>query len=69
MTTTRQLNLTPKYADAYYNRGTAYYALKQHQEAINDYNEVIKLDPQSADAYNNRGNAYSALKQYPRSNK
>ena len=41
-----------------------YCALKQYQEAINNYNKAIGLNPQSANAYNNRGTAHHALEQY-----
>ena len=51
-------------AVAYYNRGTAYNTLKQHEKAIEDYNKSIELNPTYAMAYNNRGNAYSDLKQH-----
>ena len=46
-------------AAAYYNRGNAHSAKGDHEQAIADYDEAIKLDPKSASAYNNRGNARS----------
>lgn len=51
-------------AVAYYNRGTAYNTLKQHETAIEDFNKALEHNPKYAMAYNNRGNAYSELKQY-----
>ena len=45
-------------AIAYYNRGNDYQAKGEHDKAIADYTESIKLDPQ-ASAYNNRGFSYS----------
>jgi Flp pilus assembly protein TadD len=36
----------------------AYGNLGQHERAIEDYDEAIRLDPKDAYAYNNRGLAY-----------
>ena len=52
------IKLQPDYAQAYYNRGNAYYGLGLYQRAIKDYNETIRLKPKDVDAYYNRGNAY-----------
>ncbi len=49
---------------AYSNRGSVYDDLGQHQRAIEDYDEAIRLDPQDAAAYNNRGLAYVDLGQF-----
>lgn len=54
----------PKMAEAYNNRGLAYYNLELHQQAINDFSQAIRMKPQYAEALNNRGNAYYALDQY-----
>ena len=54
----------PKVAEAYNNRGLALYNLKQHQQAIVDFNQAIQINPKYTEAYNNRGNAYYALEQY-----
>lgn len=51
-------------AEAYNNRGLAFYNLEQHQQAIVDFNQAIQINPKYAEAYNNRGNAYYALEQY-----
>jgi len=54
----------PRLAEAYNNRGLAFYNLKQHQQAIEDFSQAIRINPKYAEAYNNRGNAYYALDQY-----
>ena len=61
---TNAINLDPKYAYAYNNRGASYHDLKEYDKAIADYTEIIALDPKHAMAYNNRGNSYYALKEY-----
>ena len=38
----------------------------QHQRAIQDYDDAIRLDPMLALAYNNRGFTYENLSQYQR---
>src|SRR5438105_6394118 len=51
---TQALQLDPKYAFAYNNRGFAYYNLKQYDKALADYDQALQLDPKHAFAYNNR---------------
>jgi lipoprotein NlpI len=46
-------------AVAFFNRGNAALAKGDHDKAIADFDEAIKLDPKSASAYNNRGSARS----------
>ena len=55
---TSAIALNPNYADAYYNRGTAYHNKGQYDRTILDYNKAIALDPNDAIAYHNRGAAY-----------
>lgn len=57
------VNLNPKLAEAYNNRGIVKYKLKQFDSAVEDYSLAIKLKPNFIDALNNRGNAYAALGQ------
>src|SRR6266404_1522043 len=45
-------------ASAYNNRGVAYRVKANYAEAIDDFNEAIRLVPDFANAYNNRGVAY-----------
>jgi tetratricopeptide (TPR) repeat protein len=43
---------------AYNNRGVAYRVKANYGDAINDFNEAIRLVPDFANAFNNRGVAY-----------
>ena len=52
------IKLNPNYANAYYNRGVAYYGKSDYQQAINDYTKAMNLRPNDTKAYNNRGVAY-----------
>jgi len=60
----KAIELDPKVAKAYVNRGHAYYYLGNYNQAIADYNKVIELDPKDAEAYVSRGNAYDSLGNY-----
>lgn len=55
---TKAIELNPNYAEAYNNRGVAYYDKGEFNKAIEDYNKAIELNPNDAEAYNNRGVAY-----------
>ena len=48
-------------AIAYYNQGNAKADLGHHEDAITDYDQVIKLRPDYVKAYYNRGNAKANL--------
>jgi tetratricopeptide (TPR) repeat protein len=45
-------------AAAYNNRGVAYRLKANYAQAIDDFNETIRLEPKNANAFNNRGVAY-----------
>ncbi len=62
----RVVQLDPKLAMAYSNRGGAYRDLDQPQRAIQDFDQAIRLDPNDTAAYNNRGVAYADLGQRQR---
>ena len=61
---TKCLRLNPDNADAYNNRGIAYYTLGKYQLAIDDYNRAIRINPDYASAYNNRGIAKENFGKY-----
>jgi lipoprotein NlpI len=52
------IRLNPNYAQAYNNRGIAYFDKRENDRAIQDFNEAIRLDPNAFEAYGNRGYAY-----------
>ncbi len=51
---------------AYNNRGNAYYAKREYDHAIADYNEAIRLNPKYPNTYVGRGNTYSLKYEYDR---
>lgn len=53
----------PHRADAYYNRGNAYYRDNKFDEAISDYGHAIELNPRFTNAYFNRSRGYEKKKQ------
>ena len=60
---TQAIDLSPRFAYAYYNRANIKFALERTEEAIADYNEALRLQSDMADAYFNRGLAYIKLGQ------
>ena len=45
-------------AKVYYNRGFVWAEKGEHDKAIEDYTEAIRIDPNYAEAYYNRGDAF-----------
>jgi tetratricopeptide (TPR) repeat protein len=58
------IDLNPKNATYYNNRGTIYHNKKLYGLAIQDSTYAIELDPDNASYYNNRGTSYYNNKQY-----
>ena len=54
----KTLQLNPKDAGAYNNRGYAYFQRGEYDKAIADYNKVIQLNPEDITAYFNKSRAY-----------
>ncbi|MXV83975.1 tetratricopeptide repeat protein [Candidatus Poribacteria bacterium] len=61
---TKAIKLKPDSAEAYINRGIAYYKKNDFDNAIKDFVKAIQLKPDSAEAYFNRGNAYDKKAQF-----
>ncbi len=56
--------MNPNYAESYYGRGNVYADSGQHQKAIEDLNNAVRLKHDYTDAYNNRGTVYHELGRY-----
>jgi tetratricopeptide (TPR) repeat protein len=54
--------MKPQYAEAFNNRGNAYYALDQYEQAEADFNKSLQLRPRYAKAHLNRGLVYFQMK-------
>src|SRR6185436_15381936 len=61
---TKAIELDPKFAWAYYNRGNANEGKKLYPLAISDYTKAMELNPNFPDAYSTRGNVYGLIKEY-----
>ena len=48
----------PERAGFYFNLGIAYSAIGEFEQAIEGYDEAVRLDPEYSEAYNNRGKIY-----------
>jgi tetratricopeptide (TPR) repeat protein len=53
-------------SEPYRRRGFAYQMKGEHDRAITDFNEAIRLNPQNARAYNNRGSSFRGKREYDR---
>lgn len=59
-----EIGLKSKDSAAYNNRGITYFAHKQYQKALEDFNKAIELIPQYADPYFFRGFYYHIMAAY-----
>jgi len=58
------IEINPKYAFAYYNRGLAERQLEEYKGAVDDYTKAIEINPKYADAYYKRGIAKKDLNDF-----
>ena len=58
---TKAIEIDPRDADAYNNRGIAYSSMNNYIPAIEDFNKAIEINPLKAQTYNNRGSAYMSM--------
>ena len=63
---TKTLELNPNSELAYYNRGKAYYGLKNYQQAITEYNQCIAINPQNGIALSDKEIAIRMLTHQPK---
>lgn len=54
----KALEINPRYAEVYLNRGAAYAAKGFYDQAISDYNKALQINPRDNNAYCNRGLAH-----------
>jgi tetratricopeptide (TPR) repeat protein len=59
----KAIEINPKYAMAYYNRGIPHSNKGQYDKAIADYTKAIELNPKYAGAYVNRGYVFNKIGQ------
>ena len=64
---TEALEINPRYGDAYFNRGLAYHAKGQYDQAISDYTKALEINPEDAGTYYARGFTYYFKKEYEKS--
>ena len=60
----KAIEINPKYADAYTNRGDAYDSKGQYDQAISDYSKAIEINPRDAKAYSNREVTFFFKREY-----
>jgi tetratricopeptide (TPR) repeat protein len=58
----KAIDLDPKFAMAYYNRGILYCTRKDFDAGLADFTKAIQLNPDFAEAYFNRGLTYIFMK-------
>ncbi len=60
----KAIQINPKDAVAYNNRGAAFGQIGNYKQQIEDCNKALQINPNDAVAYNNRGVAYGELGSY-----
>ena len=55
------ISIDPEFADAYNNRGVAYFESRRFGEALDNYNRAVQLKPEYYSAILNRSHVYSEL--------
>jgi tetratricopeptide (TPR) repeat protein len=58
------VNSQPKDAEGFHKRGRDYYAKREYDKAISDFNQAIQLDPKASGAFCGRGCAWHAKGEY-----
>ncbi len=58
---TKAIEIDPKYAEAYVQRGRTNYHLSRYKDAIDDYTQTLSLERYIVDAYAGRGDVYRSL--------
>jgi tetratricopeptide (TPR) repeat protein len=58
------IELNPRFASAYNDRGSALLMLQRYDLAISDFNRALLIKPELAAAYHNRGLAYTQKKMH-----
>ena len=51
----KALKADPNNAEAYNNRGIAWYSIGKYDRALDDYNKALEINPRSAEILSNRG--------------
>jgi len=60
----KAIDINPKAASAYNNRGFLYFNLNHFKKAVSDLDKAIELKPKFAIPFNNRGLCYHSLREY-----
>ena len=63
----KAIEINPKFAGFYANRGNIYQNQGNLQQAISDYNNAIDRNPNDSSSFYNRGLAYYGLEEYGKS--
>ena len=61
---TKAIEINPKYAEVYYNRGNIYDNQGNLTQALSDYNKAIEINPNIAQVYSARAVIYYRFKKY-----